>query len=495
MLETSTAQRPGRVESITLTVLFAVLFASPLTVWAVRGIPDNSATKEERVAAAAPTLPTNLDTLRAWPDATGAWFSDRYPARGELLHLRGRLLYDIFGVSPVAAMRAGKDNWFFYTGQNSFEFYRGADLFEPEELDAWVKRFHAWRDWLAARDVDFLLITPPDKHRVYSEFLPDNTEPVGERTRLHQFLEALAERTPVEFIDPNAAIFAAKPWGLLYFPLGVHWNDRGAFVAYTQAFEQLAAKYEGLAPHPIESFHVVDRAAIDPAWTGDSWSGRMHLGERLRQEAVQVVPKFPLPYAIVSFQPNRSGTIDGVTRHIDPSLPRIVLVRDSFGDWFFPFVALHASQLVSEGFIRHPVELVELHRPDLLIHMRLENGLMEVPPDIRISEDEIKLARAWLAAEPLAGGDGAGAAFEPGVPRRFENVAGPRGAVVRVEREPKGGAEVSVRLVLLDGSERTARVPVWDGWRWSFQILEAWEGDADVEIACEGALGIELRLR
>lgn len=490
MLETSVQERPGPRESIATVVLFLCLFGGPLAAWAVRGTSPESVLREQRSPAPVPEVPTDLDALREWPGASADWFADRFPGRGALLTLRGHILYRVFGVSPIPVMRVGKQDWLFYTERQTFEFYRGVDLFEPAELDEWVRRMHAWRDWLKARDVEFLLITPPDKVTVYSEYLPDGSEPVSPITRLDQFLEALDERTDVEYLDPTDALLAAKDFGLLYFPHGVHWNDRGAYVAYREALAQLRPRFPDLVPLPLERFDVVDQYLEDPNWRGDSWAGRMHLEDLLVQEAVVMKLRGEPPYQVLAGWPNAAGTMDGLSVQQGTELPRILLVRDSFGDWFWQFLALHASFLVTEGFVRHPFELVEQHRPDLLIHMRHECGLMEVPPDIRVSDEDVALARAWLAkgGERLVFGgiEGSQAARDFG--------PAPSGAVLRLERKPGAAAGTLVRVSAGDKVLQEHRLSLWDGRRWAFLELPAWDGDVRIEVQLEGLLAAQLAL-
>lgn len=490
MLETSLQERPGPREAVATVLLFLCLFGGPLALWALRGTSTESVLREQRTPAPPPELPRDLESLRGWPVAGADWFRDRFPGRGELLTLRGRILYQVFGVSPIPAMRVGKEDWLFYTDRQTFEFYRGVDLFEPDELDEWVRRMHAWRDWLKARDVEFLLITPPDKVSVYSEYLPEGTEPVSPVTRLDQFLSAVAERTPIEYLNPTEALLDAKDWGLLYFPHGVHWNDRGAYVAYREALQQLQSRFPALVPLPLERFDVVDQHLEDPDWRGDSWAGRMHLEGLLTQEAVVMRLRGEPPYQVLAGWPNAAGTMDGLAVQQDASLPRIVLVRDSFGDWFWQFLALHASFLITEGFVRHPFELVEQHRPDLLIHMRHECGLMEVPPDIRVSEEDVALARAWLGAdrERLA------LELQPEGRAALAVGPAPRGAVLRVERKPDPAAGTLVRVFEGDQLLHEQRTNLWDGRRWAFLELPPWTSEVRVEVQLEGLLGAQLGL-
>lgn len=401
---TEANRRPAALQSLWLVGLFLVGSFAPLTIWVVTGEKDGTVYMEQRAEAPAPVLALEREALREFPDAADRWFADRFPLRHELIRTYSAVLWFGLEMSAARGMLRGKEDWLFYRGERTLNIYRG-NLLTDGQVEQWVQRYVDWRDWLAARDVEYVLLIAPEKQAVYPEYLPDWTLTDAEFTRTDQVVAALRERG-LRVIDTQAAILDAKatePTGReLYYPFGTHWNDLGAFVAY----RELMAELSHVVPVPAilgrEHYRTFDPRTRAADWTGDSWTVHMHLGDVIKQSALDLEPTFNVAWAPTVFWMADSGSSDGVCRNFDQSLPRAVFLRDSFGEWLWKFIANHFSRVVSESWIRLDAELIEREAPDVAISCRVERLFSRPLTHLGVGAGELAEARRWNAAEPLA---------------------------------------------------------------------------------------------
>lgn len=425
-----------------LTALaFVAALCAPLLRWALEGRPDASVSKEQRTAAPWPEAELAGPARRAFPRAFERWFDDRFPFRRELLQLNNRVVWSALGSIPDDSMVRGKQGWLYLAGDEAMGLYRGHDLFEPDELDEWIEAYDAFRDWLAARDCLYLLLLGPDKQGIYPEFLPDWVQREGPRTRTDQFLEALGARSEIPAIDLRPTLLAAKGDGLLYYPHGTHWNDRGSWYGYLALIERLRERFPIQRALPRSAFREYDRRLVDPLWIGDTWFERWQLEQQIHQEAVVLEYQLPLTFSLVpdSVRRGPSGLVEGRTLNSLDFLPKGLLLSDSYGEWLWPFLAHHFREFVSEKSARFPLEMIERERPDVVIQVRVERYLMAPLERPTLDPAELALCCAWNAAPDLSAAAQGAAALEP-----LSALPGEQG-LLRLEFEPGAALEFGLR--------------------------------------------------
>ena len=397
LVEDLGAPAPAWLSALCLAAV-AVGSAAPASRWIATGRDDESVLKELRAPAEWPAPPSGLADLDTFPDAFAEAFDDRFPYRRELLRLHNLFAWEVLGAVADPAMQRGKQGWLYLSGPEAMGHYRACDPFTPEELDQWVETYDGWRDWLAARDIEYVLMFTPDKQGIYPEYLPDWVVPCSDRTRTDEFFDALRKRSEIEVLDLRPATIEAKAEGLTFFQHGTHWNMRGSWPAYVAMAEQLAAKLPGQRVLPRTAFEVIDGTTLDDTWYGDSWLERLHVADVIRQEAIQFSYRHQPTWFIAETWQARSGLLDGRSGNAMKDLPKAVYVRDSTAEWLWPFFVHHFSELVLEGDNRFPAELVEVERPAVVLHTRIErilSGSIELPS---YEAEEVRVARAWNAA-------------------------------------------------------------------------------------------------
>ena len=438
-----------RWASAVALALFLAGSAAPVARWVATGEHDTSVEKELRAAAEWPETPRTLEAWDRAPSQVGKWFDDRFPFRRELLRLHNLFVWFVLRGSPDPEIQRGKDGWLFLGG-GAMDHYRGCNPFPPAELDTWIETYDGWRDWLAARDIEYILLICPDKQANVPEFLPDWVVPCSERTRTDAFFEALRERSEISVLDVREETLAAKAQGLTFFQHGTHWNSRGAWPAYVAIAEELEELFDSQRVLPRDAFEAVDFTLITDDWYGDSWFERLHVADVIRQEAIQFkYLKTPTwGFREEDTWMNAYGLLDGRSHNSMQFLPKAVLLRDSTAEWLWPFLVHHFRELLTEGALRFPAELIERELPDVVIQTRIERILSAPIEPLGLEPEEVDVARAWnaggapheLLSEP--GSLASGAAVDVSLPAGL----GTGSSFLRLRRAPAESAELLVRL-------------------------------------------------
>ena len=386
--------------------LFVLGVAAPV-VRALLGPLSSTAEREERVAAEKPELAPTLEALRAYPPAFEAWYGDHFGLRPELIRLHNHLLYRVFASSPTDEMVRGRGDWIFTTNSRSLPVWRGRDPFSEGELAAWTEVLGDRAAWCRDLGALYVFAIAPNKSSIYPERMPWRLQPMG-RTRMDQLVAHLETRSQARVLDLRPALRAAREhFGeeLIYYPLGTHWNKRGGAVAVNEILAHAAREVPGVAPWPIEewSFTTTERQ-------GDSWARRMYLEDVLFQENVDwVFPREPRAREPRAREVALAGggRRDRATEVADPELATAVVFHDSFGQPLQPLFAEHFRRAVQYRLSDFLPAAVLRERPDVVIHLMTERGLVALRP-IESPFDTPERLEAEIAAGTLLAQPGRG---------------------------------------------------------------------------------------
>jgi hypothetical protein len=306
-------------------LLFGALLLVP-AVAQLAGIGQSS--DENRTLAPFPKLRT-LKEIKDLSRMAENYVNDRFGLRSQLVHANSLMHYRL-GISTNKDVVIGKDGWLFYAAEKILEQHTGADVFKPDELDKWVRQMEANRDWLAQRNIAFYMVAAPDKNTIYPEKLPDYPRPGGATTRLDQLTSRL-ERSTLDFVNPKAALLAAKQNNIqVYFEGDSHWTQRGALVAYELLTERIREKFPNIIPKTIDDYLVStdEHPPADLAYHL-ALSGDLHYSvDRLEPRG----PKHQLAPAARTSRPGWGWPISEVPTDLRDR-PRLLIMGDSFTDY------------------------------------------------------------------------------------------------------------------------------------------------------------------
>jgi hypothetical protein len=345
---------------------------------------------DNRVPAPRPELAANPAALRSLPASFDAYFGDRFGFRRPLIRWNNLVTVVWLGGSPEARSRSsgqgdgglrfdplshrivhGEGSWFYHFGDGTMRDHRGLDLFSPAELRHWQRVLEQRRTWLAARGVEYLFVAVPDKQSVYPEHLPARIRRVREQTRMDQLVAHLRARSSVEVLDLREVLLAAKGEELVFEQTGTHWNDYGAYQAYTAILGRLARRFPALAPRPLSDFEI--RRSIGPARPFLWLTGVL---DRYQEAVIELLPRTPRSAVTIEQSKPSEGYGIGsrlVRETARPELPSAVVFHDSFVPaGLEPLLSEHFRRVVYLWQNEFDVDTIVRERPDLVIEEKVE---------------------------------------------------------------------------------------------------------------------------
>lgn len=129
----------------------------------------------------------------------------------------------------------GKDDWLFLGGayDKTVAKLRLSIVPTKSEIDSTREAFSAIAQEGAKSNTKIILIVGANKSTIYPEFLPDDIVPSAKRYSSY-FLDNLKDVPNLTVYNPMDDLLRLKKTeGILYWMTNTHWNNKGAFLAYS----------------------------------------------------------------------------------------------------------------------------------------------------------------------------------------------------------------------------------------------------------------------
>lgn len=169
------------------------------------------------------------------------YISDRFGLRTPAVRLSNFLTFNVFNKISTSVALIGKNNWLFFTdsGKNVNDFMH-TNYFSEQQIQTIADNLQEYHEWCKSQGIVFVVRIIPNKHTVYPEYYPV-VKPEGQN-RTELLMTELAKR-PLNIRYLKELLAAEKPSYRypLYLETDTHWNPAGAFVAYNELIEYLAA--------------------------------------------------------------------------------------------------------------------------------------------------------------------------------------------------------------------------------------------------------------
>lgn len=352
-----------RVSNLLFVLLFIGAISLPLGA-NLLGRDGADPIAENRTLASFPALDGTWKSLRDFPGGLCDWFDDHFGFRAVLVRwdAAGRLF--AFDTSPSTAVLRGKNGWLFYADDGASEDVADAPALDEGSIRNWRTTILAERDWLRSQQIAFVFLIPPDKHVIYPEELPDDVSQAGPISRTDQVLDALSDSGIT--VDLRPALREAKKEDRLYHRTDTHWNDRGALVAYQTIVESIRRQLPSVPP----PWSRADFDAVSRETGGRDLAGMLGLTRVLHEEDLALLPKRPRQARVIE-PPGAEPTAEEgllITEIPGSTLPRAVIVRDSFMSALVPFLSEHFSRAVYVWQKDFDATTVKEEHPDVVIH-------------------------------------------------------------------------------------------------------------------------------
>ena len=410
MADPNPLSRWSRVPQMVLVAVLALGLGLPGVASVVHPSHMRDFAVENRRFAPLPDAPRTLQAVFAYPGRFDASFNDRFGLRPTLIRWHNFVLLRGLGLSPTPQVVLGDDGWLFEGGPRVLAYHLARAPFAPDVLAAWHAALEGRRRWLAQQGAQYLLVLVPDKQTIYPEHLPARLRGQG-ATRLDALLGAFAGDPDSPLLDLRPALIRAKGSGLLYQRTDTHWNDLGAYLGYRAILARLAPAWPGLTPLPPEGFALLN----EPGRGGDLARMLGH-AEWFPEDRLRMAPRRP-PLArpvAVRFAgrlrlERRGGTVLQATERPAGTIPRLLVIHNSFGDFLRPFLSEHAGRALYMRDGGFDPALILAEQPQVVLQVMSERTLMTpVPRDDplffglggRLSPASLERFKVLLTAPP-----------------------------------------------------------------------------------------------
>jgi hypothetical protein len=377
----ATVTRTRRLADRAVIGLFLLLIGLPFagTLLRLDLMPEGN---ELRRRAEFPTFTKGLVSIKKFPTAFEDWFNDHFGFRGPLIRALAFAKVRGLGVSTSSNVLLGRDDWLYYNHLQFGSDYEEMRPFTPEELEKWRLALESRQRWLRQHGIDYLVFLPPNKQTIYPEHLDPHLQPQHPSVRLAQLVDYLHQHSTVPVIDVRQQLLDAKQHERVYHVTDSHWNARGAFVGYHALVEELARRFPQIKPmerSQFEEHEVTGR--------GGDLSALIDLSDVYHEEYLDLTPRFPLrahqSAVPVLYDHKKLQFPFGQPYALetgDTSLPRCLLLHDSFALALIPMLGEHFQRLATVWHDDFQPDIVLSERPDILIQQLLERKLGFVVP-------------------------------------------------------------------------------------------------------------------
>lgn len=319
-------------------------------------------------AAESATAEDRPRSMFGWLD----YFGDHFGFRHQLIRAHAWVALRVFHESPSPTVIRGREGWLFYADDSALEDYESAEPLGDADLRAWREALVAIRDKLRERGIEYVFVLAPDKHVLYPEYMPDTIHRLHQQYRMDQLLDDLKAHTDLHVVDLRQPLAAAKARERVYHQTDTHWNDRGAFVGYTEIM-----RASGIPPAPRGAFLSTERTR-----NGMDLAEMLSAASLFRERACDLEPRVPRRATLLEPADLREGyeVARVVTDVHDTRLPRAVVFRDSFGTALIPFLSEHFSRAVYLWQNNIDFDVVDEEKPALVIHEIVGRRLQTLVP-------------------------------------------------------------------------------------------------------------------
>ena len=315
-------------------------------------------------------FPTELSLN--FPAEFDAYYQDNFPNRKKLVKRYNKTRKKRFGISDYII--TGKEDWMYFNSVKSeiksdqLADFLGTNLYSPEHLDEIMSILMGDIKKFEALGAKVLVTFPPNKMRIYSEYMPDvYQKKKADYTRTDQLRDALRDRG-VKVVDYTDLFMEEKKDHRLFLRTDTHWTKYGGYLAYRRLFDNLQAMgfLKGQQPIEIKKISKEDRACGDNFKTEgvfvpcSEWDYALEYTQPITHECIYRGKNKEMNYGIDNMLCQSKGKKE-----------KLLVIRDSFFDNIHPLLAEHFGRtvLLWRTLLSYPemTEIIKEEKPDVVI--------------------------------------------------------------------------------------------------------------------------------
>lgn len=329
---------------------------------------------ENRQLSEKPTF--KISKIDEYPHQFETFFNDHFGLRHFLVKAHNYIMIVLFHVSTHPAVILGKDGWLFFNGggEETIDDARGIKRFTPEQLIKIKNNLEKKQSYFKNRHIPFLIVIPANKESVYPEYFPKEIVIEKNQTSVDQLLAYLKKNSQLDILDLRKTLIDNKKNGLLYYKTDTHWNNLGAFFAYTEVIKHIKNYFPNLIGKKLSDYEIKHDINLYPIHDLDHYL--LALDNYFRDEDYTLVSKSPVKASLETkpkVEPNLLDTLIYSTK--DKNLPNLLVMRDSFGGFFAPFLSESFNKSTYIWSYSLTKKEIEEAKPDIVILEILERKL------------------------------------------------------------------------------------------------------------------------
>jgi hypothetical protein len=364
-------QRFNKLYPVLLSIVFVSWISVPLIYESFTKSKDVLISNtENRMLARRPVA--KLTHLDPYPAAYEKFYNDHFFLRYELIHLNTLVVaYYLFNRSPVPAEVAfGSNGWLFTTSRER-EIYDGRFNLPDDFVEALADELHNRALEYRKQGITFYVTVAPMKCEIYPEFLPPYYARTSKPIFTDRIVAILRKDTLYHLIELKDSLLKAKEAGVLYYRTDNHWNGLGAYYAYSCIISRIRQDFPVIRPLARTDFTL---AALQfSAGNLSTLAGLHHFIKEMMFNPRVLRPRAQETSKFGYRPPPRFGyprEYEIVRRIPDNSLPRIVVIRDSF---FTSMIGLFSENFSQSLYIFDAwkygpnYEIVDNEKPDIVL--------------------------------------------------------------------------------------------------------------------------------
>ena len=348
-----------KVENIVYVIVFGVLFLAPIAFFLTDHKEESSV--EKRALAKAPSLA--WDSLALYPQQATKYWNDHFPHRIDFYNQYAFFKIKYLHTSPKPDHAiCGKSGWLFYTMEKVLLDYQAKNLLNAGQVSHVEANLGKWNNWLKEQGIAFYLVVAPNKHTVYSEYLPNwIPERDGTITRLDQ-IKGVVKKLNIPFIDLRSVMLQQKKQHRIYHKTDTHWNDLGAYYGYCEIIKRIQKDFPLTDPLRLEEYHITD--TLDK---GGDLANMLGTQDYLKEHKPQFTPLIPNP----AFNQPGKPYSDFHNPQVAENFTAFVF-HDSYGKYLKPFLSrhFHKTQFLWDHHFNY--EYIQKEKPKVVIHVVVE---------------------------------------------------------------------------------------------------------------------------
>jgi len=291
------------------------------------------------------------------------WFKDSTGFRERLISLYkktnsffGRTYY-LDGTSIVFV---GKQGHHFHTHYNQLlPIWQGKRWLDDTQSYEVSKKLNKINQYLKERNIPFIFMLCTDKESIYPEYYPDFVIKGQEPTSLDAVVDYISANTNIDFFCVKERLLKEKENWLLYPKIGnmqelCHNNETGSFIVYQELMNRINKYFPNIKPFTFDDVYITYLI-----------NGLSNVNLKQEKNFKEIEPRFFDD--AVEFE------------NEDLSLPTLLLICDSYADWFKNCIPQHFGRTIMHHWytLARLEEYIDLYKPDIVVFESAERAIPE----------------------------------------------------------------------------------------------------------------------